>query len=68
MEKILLKKPSDLEKAIQQFGNEWEDDIKQEVTVYPCVLIAFFSNDVEFGEAYQFTAVTEIDFAPFFVN
>ena len=55
-------------KAINQFGKEWEEDIKNEISIFPCVLIASFSNDIEFGEVYQFSSVTKLDFAPFFVN
>ena len=68
MEKILVKNNSDLVKAINQFGKEWEEDIKNEISIFPCVLIASFSNDIEFGEVYQFISVTKLDFAPFFVN
>ena len=68
MEKILVKNNSDLVKVINQFGKEWEEDIKNEISIFPCILIASFSNDIEFGEVYQFSSVTKLDFAPFFVN
>ena len=68
MEKVLLKNNSDLVKVINQFGEEWEEDIKNEISIYPCVLIASFSDDIEFGEVYRFSSVTELDFTPFFVN
>ena len=68
MEKILVKNNNDLVKAINQFGKEWEEDIKNEISIFPCVLIASFSNDIEFGEVYQFSSVTKLDFTPFFVN
>ena len=68
MEKILLKNKSDLIKAIDQFGEEWKQDIQNEISIYPCVLIASFSDDIEFGQIYSFSSVTKLDFTPFFMN
>ena len=68
MEKVLLKNNSDLIKVIDQFGKEWEEDIKKEISIYPCVLLVSFSNDIEFGEVYQFSSVTKLDFTSFLLN
>ena len=58
MEKILLKNEEDLKDAINFFGIEWEKEIKEEIKEFPCILISFYANDIEFGEIYRFTTVT----------
>ena len=58
MEKILLKNEKDLKDTINLFGIEWEKEIKGEISGFPCILISFYANDIEFGEIYRFTTVT----------
>ena len=62
MEKILLKNEEDLKDAINFFGIEWEKEIKEEIKEFPCVLISFYANDIEFGEMYRFTTARITDF------
>tara|TARA_B100000795_G_scaffold196432_1_gene150470 strand:- start:21 stop:215 length:195 start_codon:yes stop_codon:yes gene_type:complete len=60
--KILIKNNQDLKDAITFFGIEWEKLIKEEVKNFPCILISFYANDIEFGEIYRFTTITKLDF------
>ena len=62
MEKILLKNEENLKDAINFFGIEWEKEIKDEVKIFPCILVNFYANDIEFGEIYRFTGVEISDF------
>jgi hypothetical protein len=62
MEKVLIKNNQDLKDAIAFFGNEWEKLIKEEVKVFPSILVSFYANDIEFGEIYRFTAIEKSDF------
>ena len=57
MEKILIRNEKDLKDAINFFGIEWEREIKEEVKDFPCILVSFYANDIEFGEIYRFTGV-----------
>ena len=34
----------------------------QEVKIFPCILVNFYANDIEFGEIYRFTGVEISDF------
>ena len=62
MEKILIKNEKDLKDAINFFVIEWEKEIKDEVKIFPCILVNFYANDIEFGEIYRFTGVEISDF------
>ena len=62
MEKILLKNRKDLNNAINLFGIEWEKEIIEEIHEFPCILVSFYSNDIEFGETYRFTTVSMNNF------
>jgi hypothetical protein len=62
MEKVLLKDLSCLKKAIEHFGNEYREEIINSITTYPCVLIGYYCEDIDFGNMYSFTTVTENDF------
>ena len=62
MEKMLLKNNNDLKDAIIIFGIEWEKEIIEEIKIFPCILVSFYANDIEFGEIYRFTAVEISDF------
>tara|TARA_B110000116_G_C16267183_1_gene329142 strand:- start:225 stop:431 length:207 start_codon:yes stop_codon:yes gene_type:complete len=62
MEKMLLKNNNDLKNAIIIFGIEWEKEITEEIKIFPCILVSFYANDIEFGEIYRFTAVEISDF------
>ena len=62
MEKILIKNEKDLKDAIIFFGIEWDKEIKDEVKIFPCILVNFYANDIEFGEIYRFTGVEISDF------
>ena len=62
MEKMLLKNNNDLKDAIIFFGIEWEKEITEEIKIFPCILVSFYANDIEFGEIYRFTAVEISDF------
>lgn len=62
MDKFLLKNNKDLLEAINFFGKEWEEDIKNEASEYPFILIGFFADDIEFGKIYRFTSIKEEDF------
>ena len=62
MEKILLNSKEDLKSAISFFGSAWTKDINDKVKEFPCVLIGKYSEDVEFGDGYDFTAITKGDF------
>ena len=61
MGKRLIRNEKELQNAIYFFGKEWEDKIKQDVNGFPCILISSYSDDVEFGEYYQFTSVKTVD-------
>ena len=61
MEKRLIRNEKEVQNAIDFFGEEWEDEIKQEVNGFPCILISCYSDDIEFGEYYQFTSVKTVD-------
>jgi len=63
MEKMLLKNNNDLKNAIIFFGIEWEKEITDEIKIFPCILVGFYANDIEFGEIYRFTAVEISDFS-----
>tara|TARA_B110000240_G_C13487303_1_gene448048 strand:- start:910 stop:1101 length:192 start_codon:yes stop_codon:yes gene_type:complete len=63
MEKLLLKNEEDLKDAINFFGIEWEKAIKEEIKEFPCILISFYANDIEFGEMYRFTTARITDFS-----
>ena len=63
MEKLLLKNEEDLKDSINFFGIEWEKVIKEEIKEFPCILISFYANDIEFGEMYSFTTVRITDFS-----
>tara|TARA_B110000483_G_C17721750_1_gene361157 strand:- start:241 stop:444 length:204 start_codon:yes stop_codon:yes gene_type:complete len=62
MEKILLKNKKDIKDAINLFGIEWAKEIKEEIKEFPCILVSFYANDIEFGEIYRFTGVQISDF------
>lgn len=62
MEKMLLKTEKDLKSAFSFFGKKYKKDIEEEVKKYPCVLIASYSEDIEFGSGYTFTIVSDEDF------
>ena len=62
MEKKLIHNDHDLKKIIKYFGKEWEKDIKEEISQYPCILISFYAEDIEFGNIYRFTTVNKNDF------
>ena len=61
MEKRLIRNEKEVQNAIDFFGKEWEDEIKQEVKGFPSILISCYSDDIEFGEYYQFTSVKAVD-------
>ena len=63
MEKLLLKNEEDLKDSINFFGIKWEKVIKEEIKEFPCILISFYANDIEFGEMYSFTTVRITDFS-----
>ena len=62
MEKMLIKNNQDLKDAITFFGLEWENEIKDEIKIFPSILVSFYANDIEFGEIYRFTGVKISDF------
>ena len=62
MEKMLLQNNKELKDAINFFGIEWEKEIKDEIKTFPCILVSFYANDIEFGEIYRFTGVDISDF------
>ena len=62
MPQMYLEDKTDLKKAIDYFGIQWEKEIKLETKIFPCILISFFSDDVEFGESYRFETVSLSDF------
>ena len=51
---------------INQFRKEWEECIKTKISIFPCVVIASFSNDIAYGKVYQFNSAIKLDFAPLF--
>ena len=62
MDKLKLSSKAEIEKAITHFGNEWESEIKQEATHFPCILVSSWCDDLEFGETMSFTTVSLKDF------
>ena len=62
MEKILLTNKADLEKAISTFGQSYRKEIAQLITHYPCILVGYYSEDVDFGSGYTFTTIYHDDF------
>ena len=55
MEKRLIRDHEDIQKVIDFYGEEWEDEIREEINMFPTILIACYCDDIEFGEYYQFT-------------
>ena len=70
MEKYYLNSNKDLELAKNDFNEnpEWIELINELVIEYPCILIASFSDDIEFGEYYQFSVVSLKDFELHYKN
>lgn len=62
MEKILLNSKSELSKALDFFGNEYEGRINRLIRSFPCVLIGDYSEDIEEGDVYNFSTVILDDF------
>jgi hypothetical protein len=62
MEKILLKDKSDIAAAVDFFGTDNRVAIKAAIKSYPCVLIGHYSDDIEFGDGYEFTTVSLDEF------
>ena len=62
MEKRLIRDHEDIKKAIDFYGEEWEDEIREEINMFPTILIACYCDDIEFGEYYQFTGINNTDF------
>ena len=64
MEKYFIKSDRDLEDVKETFkeNGEWIELIEEVVKKYPCILLASYSDDVEFGDYYQFEVVTIEDF------
>ena len=62
MEKMLIKNNQDLKDAITFFGIEWRKEIKDEIKIFPSVLVSFYANDIEFGEIYRFSGIKISDF------
>jgi hypothetical protein len=62
MERILLRNDTDLRLAIEFFGTKYKTDIKFAVDKYPCLLIGNYSEDVEFGNGYEFASVYPDEF------
>lgn len=65
MEKYLIQNEQDRIKAISYFGFENENRLSNLISVYPCILISNYSDDVEIGGHYQFEVVSLSDFVPF---
>ena len=57
MEKMILDNTMDRDRAISFFGYKYKHDIKNEVTEYPCMLIAYKSNN-----EYSFSTIMKSDF------
>ncbi|MDB4108030.1 hypothetical protein N9672_01840 [Flavobacteriaceae bacterium] len=62
MEKILLTCEIDVKKVVSEFGNEWEQAIREEINEYPCILVSSWADDIEFGETWSFNTVILKDF------
>jgi len=62
MEKILVNDTIDLKVAIEFYGAKYEQEIKDVVNDYPCIIIGNYSEDIEFGNGYDFTAIVISDF------
>ena len=62
MEKILLNSKSELSKALDFFGNEYEGRINRVIRSFPCVIIGDYSEDIEEGDVYNFATVIPDDF------
>jgi hypothetical protein len=69
MDKYYLENEEDLQKVKEEFEEEFQMDkvyfelIDEAISTYPCVLVYSYSEDVEFGDYYQFTSVTSEDFS-----
>lgn len=62
MERILLRNDTDLRLAIEFFGDKYKTHIKFAVDKHPCLLIGNYSEDVEFGNGYEFASVYPNEF------
>lgn len=63
MEKILLKSKNDLKEAKKRFkGYSAQIDEEIEDNSYPMILISNYSEDIEFGNGYDFCAVSLFEF------
>ena len=62
MEKILLTCDFDVKKAVTNFGKEWEEAIRDEISEFPCILVSSWADDIEFGETWSFNTVALKDF------
>lgn len=61
METILLNSKEDLKYALSTF-DKYNDKIKSIVKEYPCIIIASYSEDIEFGCGYDFAVISMSDF------
>jgi hypothetical protein len=62
MEKMILNDTLDRNRAISFYGEKYKNEIKEVVSQYPCMLIAFYSEDIEWGNGYSFDIITIEDF------
>ena len=61
MRKTIIKNEIELQETILFYGEKWKDQIMSEINEFPCILISSYSDDIEFGEYYQFTSINTID-------
>lgn len=62
MEKMLVNDTIDLTEAIKFWGKKYENEIKEVIKDYPCIIIANYSEDIELGNGYDFTTIVITDF------
>ena len=61
MRKTIIKNEIELQETILFYGEKWKDQIMSEINEFPCILISSYSDDIEFGEYYQFTSINTLD-------
>lgn len=62
MEKILIQNQEHLNIAIEFFGKKYAAEIEKITKTKPCILIGKYSEDIDFGNEYDFSTIVLEDF------
>ena len=61
MQKTIIENEIHFLEIIKSFGKQWEEDLREVVKEFPCILISCHCIDIEYGEYYEFTSINSID-------